>query len=133
MGLKFQVVAYGGFDRVRRGSIILRRSGGLSQFLVSVCGYIRICLAVYGSEIIGGLGVEEKSQKTKAVCVLGRTNYGGLRNVRPPIIDPIGKLTWFVHVKIFTFYIFKGLFTAQKSKYSRVFESWILDRDAIES
>ena len=24
----------------------------------------------------------------KAVCGLGRTNYGGLRNVRPPIIDP---------------------------------------------
>ena len=24
----------------------------------------------------------------KAVCGQGRTNYGGLRNVRPPIIDP---------------------------------------------
>ena len=52
---------------------------------MSVGGYIRICLAVYGPEIIGGFGLEEK---TKAVCGLGRTNYGGLRNVRPPIIDP---------------------------------------------
>ena len=43
-----------------------------------VCGYIRIYLAVYGPEIIGGFGLEEKSrQKKKAVCGLGRTNYGG--------------------------------------------------------
>ena len=27
-------------------------------------------------------------KKTKDVCVLGRTNYGGLRNARPPLIDP---------------------------------------------
>ena len=52
-----------------------------------VCGYIRIYLTVYGPDIIGGFGLEEKSQKTKAVCGLGRTNYGGLWNVRPPIID----------------------------------------------
>ena len=56
---------------------------------MSVGRYIRIYLAVYGPEIIGGFGLEEKSQKTKAVCGLGRTNYGGLRNVRPPIIDPL--------------------------------------------
>ena len=43
---------------------------------------IRIYLAVYGPEIIGGFGLDEKGQKTKAVCGLGRTNY-----VRPPIID----------------------------------------------
>ena len=74
MGLKFRVVAYGGFDRVRKGSIILRRSGGLSQFLVSVCGYIRICLAVYGSELIGGFGVEEKSQKQGESGLRSRKN-----------------------------------------------------------
>ena len=55
---------------------------------MGVCGYIRIYLAVYGPEIIGSFGLEGKSQKTKAVCGLGRINYGGLRNVRPPIIDP---------------------------------------------
>ena len=75
-----------------RGSIILRLSGSLSHFLVLVGGYIHIYLVVYGPEIIGSLGLEEKSQniknKTKAVCGLGRTNYGGLRNVRPPVIDP---------------------------------------------
>ena len=31
---------------------------------------------------------EEMSEKTKVVCGLGRTNCGGLRNARPPIIDP---------------------------------------------
>ena len=46
-------------------------------------------LAVYGPEIIGGFGLEEKSQKAKYVCGLGRRNYGGLRNVWPPIIDPL--------------------------------------------
>ena len=56
---------------------------------MSICGYIRIYLAVYGPEIIGGFGFEEKSNKTKAVCGLRRTNYGSLRNVRPPIIDPL--------------------------------------------
>ena len=57
---------------------------------MSVDGYIRIYLAVYGSEIIGGCGFEgKKSQKTKAVCGLGRKNYGRLRNVRPSIIDPL--------------------------------------------
>ena len=56
---------------------------------MSVCGYICIYLVVYGPETKGGFGLEEKSQKTKAVCGLGRTNYGGLRNVRPPIIDPL--------------------------------------------
>ena len=41
-------------------------------------GYIRVYQAVYGPEIIGGFGLKEKSrQKTKAVCGLGRTNYGG--------------------------------------------------------
>ena len=44
-----------------------------------VCGYIRIYLAVYGPEISDGFGLEEK---TKVVCDLGGTNYGGLRNVR---------------------------------------------------
>ena len=38
---------------------------------------------------LGGFGLEEKSKKTKVVCGLRITNYGGLRNVRPPIIDPI--------------------------------------------
>ena len=42
-------------------------SGGLSHVLVSVGGYIRIYLPVYGPEIIGGFGLEEKSQKAKAV------------------------------------------------------------------
>ena len=56
---------------------------------MSVRRYIRIYLAVYRTEIIGGFGLEEKSQKTKAVCGLGRTKYGGLRNVRPSIIDPL--------------------------------------------
>ena len=39
-------------------------------------------LAVYGPEIIGGFGLDEKNEK--AVCGLGRTNYDGLRNMRPP-------------------------------------------------
>ena len=56
---------------------------------MSVCGYIHIYLAVYDPEIIGGFGLEGKP---KAVCGLGRTNYGGLRNVRPPIIDPLHNL-----------------------------------------
>ena len=44
---------------------------------------IRIYLAVYGPEIIGGFGLDEKKvKKTKAVCGLGRKNY-----VQPPIID----------------------------------------------
>ena len=43
---------------------------------------IRIYLAVYGPEIIGGFDVDEKRSKTKAVCGLGRKYY-----VRPPIID----------------------------------------------
>ena len=30
---------------------------------MSVCGYIRIYLAVYGSEIIGGFGLEEKTKR----------------------------------------------------------------------
>ena len=55
-------------------------------------GYIRIYLAVYGPEIIGGFVLDEKSQKANAVIGLGRTNYGGLRNVRPPIIDPLEML-----------------------------------------
>ena len=58
---------------------------------MSVCGYIRIYLAVYGPEIIGGFGLEENSQKAKAVGGLGRTNYGGLRNLRPPVIDPLNR------------------------------------------
>ena len=32
-----------------------------------VCGYIGIYLAVYGPEIIGGFGHEEKSQKNESV------------------------------------------------------------------
>ena len=39
---------------------------------------IRIYLAVYGPEIIGFFGLDEKRS-----CGLGRTNY-----VRPPIIGP---------------------------------------------
>ena len=66
-------------------SIILWRSGCLSHFCrVSISGYIRTHLAVYGPEIIGGFGLENKSKKTKAVCGLGRTNHGGFRKVRPP-------------------------------------------------
>ena len=53
---------------------------------MSVCGYIRIYLAVYGPENKGGFGLEGKK---KAVCGVGRTNYGGLRKVRPPIIEII--------------------------------------------
>ena len=49
-----------------------------------VGGHIRIYLAVYGPEIIGGFGLEKKSKKAKTVCGLERTNYEGLRNVRPP-------------------------------------------------
>ena len=59
---------------------------------MSVCGYIHIYLAVYGPEIIGGFSLEEKGQKTKVVCSLGRTNYGGLQNVQTPIIDPLCNL-----------------------------------------
>ena len=44
---------------------------------------IRIYLAVYGPEFIGGSVLTKKDKKTKAVCGLGRTNY-----VRPPIIGP---------------------------------------------
>ena len=55
---------------------------------MSVGRYIRIYLAVDGPEIISGYGLEEKSQKRKAFCFLGRTNYGGLRNVRLPVLDP---------------------------------------------
>ena len=40
---------------------------------MSVGGYIRIYQAVYGPEIIVGFGLEEKSQKTKAICCLGKT------------------------------------------------------------
>ena len=36
---------------------------------------IRIYLAFYGPEIIGGFGLEEKSQKTKTVYGPRRTNY----------------------------------------------------------
>ena len=39
-----------------------RNSGGLSRFLVSVCGYIRIYLAVYGPENKGGFGLEKKRE-----------------------------------------------------------------------
>ena len=55
---------------------------------MSVCRYIRIYLAAYSPDIIGGFGLEEKSKKMKVVCGLGRTNCGGLRNVQLPIIDP---------------------------------------------
>ena len=65
------------------------QAGGLSNFRVSVCGYIRVYLAIYGPEINGGFGLEGKSEKPKAVCGLARTNYGGLRNMRPPTIDPL--------------------------------------------
>ena len=37
---------------------------------MSVWGYVRIYLAIYGPEIQGGFGLEEK---TKEVCGLGRT------------------------------------------------------------
>ena len=59
-------------------------SGCLSQFWVSVCGYIPIYLAVYGPETKGSFGLEEK---TKEVSGVRRTNFGGLWNVRSPIID----------------------------------------------
>ena len=52
----------------------------------SVGGYIRIYLVVYGPENKGDFGFEGKP---KAICGLGRTNYGGLWNVRPPIIDTL--------------------------------------------
>ena len=61
--------------------------------LVSVGGYICIYLVVYSPEIFGGFGLEEKSEKTKAVCSLGGTNCGGLRNVRLPIMDPLITVT----------------------------------------
>ena len=69
-------------------SIVLWRSGGLSHFLVSVYGYIRIYLVVYGPEIIGGFGLEEKSQKVKAVCGLGRTNRWRLAECATPYNRP---------------------------------------------
>ena len=40
---------------------------------------------VDGPESKGGFNLEEK---TKEVCGVRRTNYGGLWNVRPPITDP---------------------------------------------
>ena len=60
---------------------------------MSVGGYIRIYLAVYGPEIILAISVlRKKSQKTKVICSLGRANHGGLRNLQPPIIGP--HFTW---------------------------------------
>ena len=41
-------------------------------------------MAVHGPEIKRGFGLEEN---TKAVWGLGGTHYGGLQNVRSPIID----------------------------------------------
>ena len=60
---------------------------------MSVGGYIRIYLAVYGPEIIGGFGFEEKSKKKKK-------NESGLRSRKnklwrfaecatPPITHPL--------------------------------------------
>ena len=64
--------------------------------------FLSVSLRVY-SYLFGGLRSRNywrfrsggKSKKTKAFCGLGRTNYGGLRNVRPPIIDP---LIWWLHL-----------------------------------
>ena len=42
----------------------------------------------------------------KAVCGLGRTNYGGLRNVRPPLLHTL-----------FGWKLFKVLHLEQQSKY----------------
>ena len=42
-------------------------------------------VAVHGPEIKRGFGLEEN---TKAGWGLGGTHYGGLQNVRSPIIDP---------------------------------------------
>ena len=53
---------------------------------MSVCGYIGIYLAVYCPETKGGFGLEEK---VKVFCSLGRTKCGVLRNVLPPIVDPV--------------------------------------------
>ena len=47
------------------------------------------CSLLPRNNIISEFGLEEKGQKAKAVCGLQRTNYGGLQNVRPPIIDPL--------------------------------------------
>ena len=56
---------------------------------MTVCGYIRIYLAVYGPEIIGGYGLDEKKNESSLMSRnTGRTNYNSLRNVRPPTIDP---------------------------------------------
>ena len=68
-------------EKSQRGSIILWRSGGFVILECQFGGTVRIYLAVYGPKIIGGFGLEEI---TKAVCGLGRTNYGSLRSVRPP-------------------------------------------------
>ena len=43
--------------------------------------FVGIYLVVYSPETKGSFSLEEKSQKTKAVCSVGRTNYGSLRNV----------------------------------------------------
>ena len=53
---------------------------------MSVCGYICIIwrFTVQKIRLVSVL-----SKKTTAVCGLGRTNYGSLRNVPPPIIDPL--------------------------------------------
>ena len=65
---------------------------------MSVGGYNCIYLAVYVPEIINSFGHEETSQKMKEVCGLGRRNYGGLRNVRPPIIDPLCCIFCIMHL-----------------------------------
>ena len=46
--------------------------------------------------------LRKKAKKTKAVCGLGRTNYGGLRNVRPPIIDALYFEKINIHVLLVT-------------------------------
>ena len=54
---------------------------------MSVGGYIGIYLAVYGPEMIGGFGLEEKRQKTKAVC--GKDKLWRFAECAIPILDPL--------------------------------------------
>ena len=68
-----------GFCTLIGGPIILWRFKPFLSAGLRVHSYLY--LALYGPEMIGCFGLEEESQKTKAVCGLERTNYGGLRNV----------------------------------------------------
>ena len=60
-------------------------------------------MAVYDPEIIGGLDLKEKSQKTKGFCGQERANYGGLQNVRPPIYRPSCYTMFYTYIDLIIF------------------------------